>query len=417
MSFFSRAITDISTADLAELLKDGAVENVRLEFKSQPPGSDDTLKKLSGFANTFGGYLLVGASASSSDGRLTDYPGVEPQRNYRQTIIQRCYEGVWPPFEVFVSDGILAPSAAGGRVCYVVYVPESWEAPHFLTKRRGAWIRTDEFSQRFDTRLATFEEIQHLTNRRRLAVERYENLCKRSVGRFESFAAREHSNHTNATGSIGATLCLSLCPQFPTRRLVGEHQLLKVINSERIPWRNTGFPLGRETVTQQESVLVMHPTLDFSLMEANIWGQLTYSCEIEDVIGRERRQIAGIHLHTLLGYILVFLEHARTIYRNIGFIGPLLLRTLLKRVQGKPFVHFPRGNHPMPGPASRIDDEISFDISFSATKLDQQRDEIAGDLLKTLLFSLNWPTQGGNSSAITGLLDDAANYNFWKQRS
>ena len=131
------------------------------------------------------------------------YPGVDRQRNYRQTIIQRCYEGIWPPIQVFVSDGILAPNAAD-KVCYVIYVSESWEAPHFLTKRRGAWIRTDEFSQRFETRLATFEEIQHLTNRRTLAVERHEYLYTRAVGRFEALAAREYSNHPEASGSIGS---------------------------------------------------------------------------------------------------------------------------------------------------------------------------------------------------------------------
>lgn len=99
MPFFSKDITDLTTDDLAELLTDNVVENVRLEFKSQPPGPDDTLKKLSGFANTFGGYLIVGASASSDDGRLRAYPGVNPQSNYRQTITQRCYEGVWPPID------------------------------------------------------------------------------------------------------------------------------------------------------------------------------------------------------------------------------------------------------------------------------------------------------------------------------
>ena len=307
MPFFTRDITDITTSDLAELLADGAVETVRLEFKGQPPGPDETLKKLSGFANTFGGYLVVGASASSSDGRLTDFPGVDLQRNYRQTIVQRCYEGVWPPLEVLVSDDIPTPDATN-KVCYVIYVPESWEAPHFLTKRRGAWIRTDEFSQRFEPRLATFEEIRHLTNRRGLAVERYEHLYNRSIGRFESLAAREYQHQQNTTGSIGATLCLSLCPQFPTRPLIGEHSLLEIIRSESVAWRNVGFPWRRETITQQESVLVPRPLMNFSLMEANVWGQLTYSCEIEDHDGRRLEESAGIHLNAFLGHILVFLE-------------------------------------------------------------------------------------------------------------
>lgn len=40
-----------------------AVENVRLEFKRDVPGRDETLKKLSSFAKTFGGQVILGAKA------------------------------------------------------------------------------------------------------------------------------------------------------------------------------------------------------------------------------------------------------------------------------------------------------------------------------------------------------------------
>lgn len=104
MAFFSKDVTNLTPDDLAKLLVDGTFENVRLELKSQLPGPEETLKKLSGLANTYGRYLIVGASENNA--RLADFPGVAPQSNYRLTIIQRCYEGVWPPFEVFVSDEI-----------------------------------------------------------------------------------------------------------------------------------------------------------------------------------------------------------------------------------------------------------------------------------------------------------------------
>jgi predicted HTH transcriptional regulator len=70
MSFFTTAITQLTTADLQSLLGANAVENVRLEFKLEIPSKDETLKKLSSFANTFGGFLVIGAQASSTDGRL-----------------------------------------------------------------------------------------------------------------------------------------------------------------------------------------------------------------------------------------------------------------------------------------------------------------------------------------------------------
>ena len=68
MSIYTKSMTDITTADLQELLDEKAVENIRLEFKLEIPHKDEMLKKLSSFANTFGGYAVIGAKANSKDG-------------------------------------------------------------------------------------------------------------------------------------------------------------------------------------------------------------------------------------------------------------------------------------------------------------------------------------------------------------
>jgi predicted HTH transcriptional regulator len=70
MSIYTTPLSQLGTNDLQDLLNDGAVENVRLEFKLVAPNKDETLKKLSSFANTFGGFMVVGASARSTDGRI-----------------------------------------------------------------------------------------------------------------------------------------------------------------------------------------------------------------------------------------------------------------------------------------------------------------------------------------------------------
>jgi predicted HTH transcriptional regulator len=97
MSIYNKPLSQIRTEDLNELLTEGAVESVRLEFKQEVPGKDETLKKLSSFANTFGGYMVVGAKASSADGRIEDLPGVDVQAGYKQKIVQWCFEAVSPP--------------------------------------------------------------------------------------------------------------------------------------------------------------------------------------------------------------------------------------------------------------------------------------------------------------------------------
>jgi predicted HTH transcriptional regulator len=179
MSIFTKPVSEIGTADLQELLQDAAVENARLEFKLQVPAKDETLKKLSSFANTFGGFMVIGASASSADGRIDGLPGVDVEAGYKQKVVDWCFSAVSPPLMVEVSDPVPVP-AGGKKVCYVVRTEESDVAPHFLNGRKGIWVRTDEFSARFEARLANDTELRHLLNRRQLIRERRANLLERA---------------------------------------------------------------------------------------------------------------------------------------------------------------------------------------------------------------------------------------------
>ena len=70
LAIYDKSISRMDTADLQLLLDEVAVENVRLEFKRDDPVKDEWLKKLSSFANTFGGYVIIGAEADSQTGRL-----------------------------------------------------------------------------------------------------------------------------------------------------------------------------------------------------------------------------------------------------------------------------------------------------------------------------------------------------------
>jgi predicted HTH transcriptional regulator len=150
--------TQIFRPSLAELLQEQAVENTRLEFKREVPDKDETLKKITSFANTFGGFIVVGAAAQSKDGRIEDLRGVDEVPGYKQKIVDWCFKECSPPVTVDVSGPILAPDK-NGKVCYVISVEESEVAPHFINGRKGLWIRTNEFSGRFEAALANENEI------------------------------------------------------------------------------------------------------------------------------------------------------------------------------------------------------------------------------------------------------------------
>src|SRR6266481_2682619 len=213
MSIYATPISQLKTSDLDELVREQAVENTRLEFKREVPDKDETLKKLSSFANTFGGFVVVGAAAQSKDGRIEELRGVDDVPGYKQKIVDWCFKECSPPITVDVSGPIPTPSNSG-KVCYVISVEESEVAPHFLNGRKGVWIRTNEFSGRFDAALANENELQQLLHRRRLVLERRNSIVKRARKRFGIYLSTLPSNLNNPT-ILGAVFELCILPRFP----------------------------------------------------------------------------------------------------------------------------------------------------------------------------------------------------------
>jgi hypothetical protein len=409
MSIFNKSITALATADLQELLTEQAAENIRLEFKTIAPPKDE----LSSFGNTYGGYVVIGATEDGK-GRLTSLPGIAVINSFRQQIVQWCYDGVWAPLEVFVSDPIPSPQDAT-KVCYVIEVPLSAETPHFLNGRKGAYVRTDEFSQRFEPQLATWEELTHLGHRRATLVERREALTRRSIERFDAYAQTEHDKGKKAR--IGATLFVSVSPQFPQRQLVEHGALLTQFESHYITWRSQGFPvMNVPKISAHESLLMPGAAYRFSLVEITVWGHLFYAVEIEedqDVMPGSTERVHGIHSGAIVGYLLVFIEHAAGVLKALGYDGPLLIRVQMVRIKGVPLLFFPY-SAPTPAGSAPYDDTLSFEIAVSSRSLASERDNLVGEMVKTIYRALNWSTPTLGPDAVEQIIAKGKTYNFWK---
>ena len=411
MSIFNRPLSQLTSQDLDELIHRQAVENMRLEFKRDVPSKDETVKKLSSFANTFGGFVVVGAEANSKDGKIIGLPGVDPQPSYKQTVVQWCADAVTPFLDVDVSDPVATP-AGNGRVCYVLFVRESDLAPHFLNDRKGVWIRTNEFSTRFEPRLANESELRHLLDRRKIVRDRRNELVQRARRRFQIFAERRYRELNRGRGDkIGSRFDLSIVPRFPAEPLCDHAKLLSIIKAKRLEWRGVGFP--RDSIalaSQHESAIVLRPGSSFSILEANIWGLLFYATEIE----HREDTYSGIHLNHFLGQLLVFLKHAQLMKSELGYVGPLLIQMRLEAICGVPWVYFPGGgNKAEKGPASELDDEVSFAVNTDGEELDQRLEKLAVDILRYVFFALNWAEIADNDQKLEELVEAGKHFNWW----
>jgi Putative DNA-binding domain len=393
MSIYSTPVSQLEFSDLAELLQEQAVENTRLEFKREVPDKDETLKKLSSFANTFGGFVVVGAAAQSKGGRIEDLRGVDEVPGYKQKIVDWCFKECSPPITVDVSGPIPTPGN-NGKVCYVISVEESEVTPHFLNGRKGIWIRTNEFSGKYDAALADEGEVRHLLHRRQLTLERRRSIVERARKRFGTYLSTTPTNLGTTTPS-GALLELCLVPHFPSRQICKQEELSKFVRRVHYPtYRGVGFPrLEMGLMTQHESTIVRQPLTDLSLFETNIWGMAFYVTTLDEK--EYTKHVSGIHAYSFVGHLLLFLRHANDLFGLTGLAGPILVEASLQAIRDCKWVYaasiaegFP--SYPTTKQISGLDDVFGLSVSTTVEKLREKPDDVAIELLRSIFFSLNW---------------------------
>ena len=410
VSIYDKALSELRTSDLEQLLAEGAIENIRLEFKSEAPDKDETLKKLSSFANTFGGFMVVGAKARSADGRLESLPGIDPQSGYKQKLVQWAFEGSTPPFVVEVSDPIPCPGSAD-KVCYVAWVAESDVAPHFLNGRKGVWVRTDEFSSRTRTGLAEDAELRQLFRRREAIVNRRTALLERSKARFIEYT-RNLISTLPPDPKPSPLIELFIAPRFPSRPVCTQDRLKDVVMSSYIQYRGVTFPRNHESIiAQHESVIVPNADGPGSLFELNTWGVVFYSDRLASEQGPNGTY--GIHPFEFVGRILLYVTHARGVLQKIKYSGAVNIDVSLASMLSAPWLaiqHFMA----YPQPIRQLDNEISFTIETDTWALETATEEVIKDVLRLAFFSANWPDWVDTNEKLEDLLNNAYKFNCWK---
>jgi hypothetical protein len=322
--------------------------------------------------------------------------------------VQWCFDGASPPLIVEVSDPIPTP-AADGKVCYVIYAQESEVAPHFLNGRNGIYVRTDEFSQRFEARLADDNELRHLLDRRKLVLERRDSLIERAKTRYDTYAIRTPALGT--PGQKASRLELSIIPRFPARPVCQQENLQNLLMQNYIPWRQTTFPqITNPIVSQQESAVVLKAAGVLSTLEVNIWGMLFFCTKIDGKYGKP--DIVAIHLYSVAGYVLALVEHANKMLLALGYSGPLLVETALVSIGGVPWIYGDGLGMASKRVGSELDDRIAYSITTTTDILREKPDAVAMDIIRYVMFSVNMPDLCG-SPQIEQLIRKGYSYNSW----
>lgn len=136
---------NLSENDLAELIVGQVPEGLRIDYKRDIYGNSDAdkrevLKDISGFANAFGGHLIVGME--EQNGLATGIPGVA-NVNPDDVVLrleQLARTGLEPRIQGL---RIRAVPLSSGAYCFVLRIPRSWHPPHRVSAQNSNrfWVR------------------------------------------------------------------------------------------------------------------------------------------------------------------------------------------------------------------------------------------------------------------------------------
>lgn len=87
-----------------------------------------------------------------------------------------------------------------------------------MNGRKGIYVRSNEFSSKFEAVFANETELRELFQRRKIVRDRRADLLDRARTRFETFTAQKyHELGRGPTQSIGSRFDLCVVPRFPSR--------------------------------------------------------------------------------------------------------------------------------------------------------------------------------------------------------
>ena len=76
----------------------------------------------------------------------------------------------------------------------------------------------------------------------------------------------------------------------------------------------------------------------------------------------------GIHLHELVGNVLVFIRHAGKMLHAMGYSGPVAMETTLSSILGIRWLE-PSGGMLFPSAFSELDEDVAFSIATTTEEL------------------------------------------------
>ncbi len=266
MSVFTKATSEITFADIDELMSAKTQEGWMLDYKGEWIGNDEIAKLVCAFANTYGGLIVFGIAEEKGKNTPGEFTWFEcPKENLGSKIDSITWDKITPP--VFCETKVVG-SADGKHWVFVVRVPESDLTPHaVMGNRRVYYVKVNEQKRPFPEE-ADLDEQQWLLARR----AKHESLRRRMCRSALSHAATFGSDTLRDQCRIETVIC----PRYPRERLIGLGDLYGFLSQKLLEYRelnNALFDMRHKLIPVNDGFILWweSPALHYQV-EFNVYG-------------------------------------------------------------------------------------------------------------------------------------------------
>lgn len=313
---FGKPLEQLEEADLEKLIDGEISEGLYVEYKEDFP--TNLAKIVASFANTFGGWIIIGADARNPRNVPTAFPGIDISNDPKDRFRNIC-QGNITPVPLFYSKLILK-SANKKRGILVVRIPESTYPPH-LTRDGRIYRRNMEGSD------PLAETDRHI-------LDRLFEKTKSNKTEVKAFINRKLQKGDQQR-VVFKVVC---CPVPLNLKLIDPffvpERLSRLKKMARNIWKGT---LPRNIRFEPEGFAFDGEGHRLEILRS---GVITYVCPIPTSIKNidredEPKSLEFLDYRVLQMALLRTIKLTREVYRFTGYMGLFVPKVALENIEGK----------------------------------------------------------------------------------
>lgn len=356
-------MSDVDYADVVAFCANQPPEGLGLDYKQDLSSMTGVVKTLVSFANTNGGWLVVGVEDEDDKPKLP-VTGMAFSTDLEQRITNAIVSSVSP---IVVPYTKVCKSPDGKHAFVIAFMPQSQSAPHMMVykKKNLLFIRVADRATSEDWEgTATGSQWEQLRNRRQASVELRDQLVNSMKEVFEARVDLDKSSkdeeEAEIANSAGFYIPAARAPFLPTTgffegeeyekaqtiSILPSYPTVKVADIDKIdhfmhyePFRNgihryraqTPDLRGYDTKIYQFGITAFHQeerSGGYYFFGQDLFGNMM---TVDPIEFSQKGNPNGspehfLSLDIMLMQIVGTLNYAKNVYANIGLLGNLIFR-------------------------------------------------------------------------------------------